>query len=260
VNDIIKILALIPARAGSKGLPGKNIKALNGMPLIAYTIREALKVSELSNVVVSTDSEGIANIAREFGAQVPFLRPQSLATDNASGIDVVFHTISHFENNNIFFDYVLLLQPTSPLRDAGDIRNAINLLKSQNCDSIIGVCESHVHPYLLRVIGSNGLLQDYASNSNKHLRRQDLEKVYQVNGAIYLTSVEVLKRKDSFYGDIVLPYIMSQDKSVDIDNEIDFELAELLFRRKLKNGFLAGGLEKQKLINYHGKDRINEKR
>lgn len=227
----MSILAVIPARGGSKGVPEKNIRELNGIPLIAHTILAAKKVNRLSKVIVSTDSEKIAEVSRHYGAEVPFIRPDYLATDTASSIDVVMHTIEYFKQTRVEFNDLILLQPTSPLRDEGDIDNSLDLYLGNKCDSVVSVCEAETNPYLFKRIDDEGTLHDFIAHDNKHMRRQDMPKLYRLNGAIYITSVRLLEEKRSFYGNVVLPYIMNSFKSIDIDNEIDFELAELFMKR-----------------------------
>ncbi|WP_069650360.1 cytidylyltransferase domain-containing protein [Caloranaerobacter ferrireducens] len=231
----MSILAIIPARGGSKGVPKKNIRKLNGIPLIAYTIIEAAKVDRLSNIIVSTDSEEIAAIAESYGANIPFIRPRHLATDTANSIDVVLHAIEHFEKKGIYYKDIMLLQPTSPLRDSKDIENCIDLYKKNICDSVISVCEAITHPYLCKKIDNKGRLEDFVLKKEKYTRRQDMPKAYQLNGAIYLTSVNVIKERKSFYGDTVMPYIMDVMKSIDIDTELDFKIAELVIKESIKN-------------------------
>lgn len=226
-------LAIIPARGGSKGLPGKNIRELGGKPLIAYSIEAALQAGNIDRVIVSTDDEKIAEVALKFGAEVPFLRPDYLSTDTAGTIDVVLHALEYFEAGGISFDNVILLQPTSPLRSSKDIKKALALFDNNKCDSVISVCEAMVHPLLLRRIGQNGLLQDFIEQRDKHVRRQDMEKVYQLNGAIYITKVGSLERNHSFYGERNIPYVMSEESSMDIDEELDLQVAELILKKNI---------------------------
>lgn len=231
----MRILAVIPAREGSKGVAKKNIKKLGGVPLIAYTIMAARKVNRLSNVIVSTDSHEIAEIAKSYGADVPFIRPKHLATDTASSVDVVLHAIDFFEKQGNHYEHIMLLQPTSPFRDDEDINNCLDIYERNTCDSVISVCEAAVHPYLCKKIDKKGSLQDFIPFKYKHLRRQDMPKAYQVNGAIYLTSAENIKKRKSFYGDVVLPYVMESIKSIDIDTNLDFKLAELIIKERIIN-------------------------
>jgi CMP-N-acetylneuraminic acid synthetase len=231
----MSILVIIPARGGSKGVLKKNIRNLNGLPLIAYTILAAKKVNDLTNIIVSTDSKEIASVSRKYGAEIPFIRPQHLATDTASGIDVIMHAIEFYESQGSYYDDVMVLQPTSPLRDDTDIKNCLEIYYKNKCDSVISVCEAQVHPYLYRIIDENGALQDFIHQDDKHMRRQDMPVVYQLNGAIYITSVKVFKERKSFYGDIVLPYVMDNIKSIDIDTELDLKVAELIMKERMKH-------------------------
>jgi CMP-N-acetylneuraminic acid synthetase len=225
-------LAVIPARGGSKGLPGKNIRDLAGKPLIAYTIEAALNADFIDRVVVSTDDTKIAEVAVKYCAEVPFLRPAELASDTAGSVDVVIHTLDFYRSKGTIFENIILLQPTSPLRDTNDIKGAFELYRGNKCDSVISVCEAMVHPLLLRTIGHEGCMKEFVEQKDKHLRRQDMEKVYQLNGAIYITAADKLIASHSFYGDANLPYIMSQENSIDIDCALDLQLAELILKNR----------------------------
>lgn len=230
----MRVLALIPARGGSKGIPGKNIRKLNGIPLIGHTIRAAKKVSRISHIVVSTDSPEIAQVAGKYGADVPFIRPDYLASDQASVIDVVIHAIEYFEKKGIYYSELVLLQPTSPLRDELDINNSLDIYLEKECDSVISVCKAQAHPFLYKTIDSNGRLQDFIPQADKHMRRQDMPVAYQLNGAIYISSVQLLKKQRNFYGRVTFPYEMDIIKSIDIDTELDFKLAELIIKERGK--------------------------
>jgi CMP-N-acetylneuraminic acid synthetase len=228
------IITIITARSGSKGLPGKNIKILAGMPLIAWSIVAAQKCSDSSRVIVSTDDNEIAAVARKYGAEVPFLRPQELASDTADSVDVVMHALDWLEEHESRCpDLVLLLQPTSPLREATDISAAITIQKKMDADSVVSVCEAVCPPQWLRSIDTiTGQLLPL-SNSQELRRRQDSPKLYQLNGAINLIKSNVLRDKRTFYPEKTYPVIMPRERSVDIDSAFDFHVSELLLRHKI---------------------------
>jgi len=225
----MEILAIIPARGGSKGVPRKNIRLLNGKPLIAYTIEEAKKSKYISKVIVSTEDDEIAKISNKYGAEI-IKRPQELAKDDTPTIDVVLHILEKLINKNIKPDIVILLQPTSPLRTFQDIDNAINLFIENNCDSVVSVCEIAHSPYWSFKI-ENGYLKPLLGEKYLKKRRQELPKVYIPNGALFIATPEVLQKYKTFYCKKTMPYIMPIERSVDIDNELDFLLAELLMQK-----------------------------
>jgi CMP-N-acetylneuraminic acid synthetase len=231
----MKILAVIPARRGSKRLPGKNIRPCCGKPLIVHTIEAALAEKDiLHRVIVSTDDPEIADISRAAGAEVPFLRPTELAGDATPSLPVIQHAARFVEKSDgVRMDWVLLLQPTSPLRTAHDIRAAIERAGKKNCTAVVSVTEAgHSHPYLMRRIEGN-LLLPFRDDQPEARRVQDFEpKAYLVNGAIYLTRRDILLEEGSLYGDVVAPYVMPRERSVDVDTEEDLLLAESLLRRR----------------------------
>ena len=225
-----KILALIPARGGSKGLPGKNIKPLLGKPLIAWTIEQAKASKYIDRIIVSTDDKEIAAVAKKYGAEVPFMRPKELATDKAKGIDVVFHAMSWFRKNekNRQYDLIMLLQPTSPLRTAEDIDKAIELLFFKKAKAIVSVCEVDHHPLWVNTLPKNGCMKNFIRKEVLNKNRQDLPTFYRLNGAIYLAYCDYLKKQKSFFGEETFAYIMPRERSIDIDSELDLKLAEIL--------------------------------
>jgi len=226
----MKILAIIPARGGSKGVKDKNIRILNGKPLIAWTIEEAKKSKCIDRLIVTTDDDRIAKIAREYGADVPFKRPAELATDTTPGIEPVLHAIKHLKAYDHYdSDYVMLLQCTSPLRNVRHIDEAIDLLLKSDADSLASVTKLEHPPHWNKVIDENGFLQDFIEyNSHKKARRQDFEDVYRLNGAIYISNTNlVMSEKNLLVGDI-FPFIMDGRESVDIDEEFNFQLAEFI--------------------------------
>lgn len=225
-----KILAIIPARSGSKGIKDKNIIDLNGKPMIAYTIEAAIKSNIFTDIIVSTDSEKYAEVSRKNGASVPFLRPGFLSEDNSNTIDMILYTLKELENQNKYYDYFMLLQPTSPLRDEIDIINSIKILFKYNANSVISVneCES---PRLMNTLDDSFNMENFIDKKyNK--RRQDLEKYYKLNGAIYLSKVDIFLKENSFYTKNSKAYIMSKRNSIDIDDYIDFKIAECILKEE----------------------------
>lgn len=227
------MLAIIPARSGSKGVPKKNIKELAGAPLISYTIKAAKKSEFITRIIVSTDSEEIADVATKYGAEVPFLRPAELATDDAKAIDVYLYTIErlNLENDEQINEFLVLL-PTSPLRNYMDIDQAIKIFKKKNADSVISVTETEYPPQWIKRISEKGVLEDYFQGMN-NLNRQEYEKTYIPNGAIYIFKYNVLKKEYNYYTDKTYPYIMPNIRSIDIDTPLDFMIAEYLIKNNL---------------------------
>ena len=220
INDRT-ILAMIPARGGSKGIKDKNITPLAGKPLITYTIEAALQSRYIDRVVVSTDSEKIASVARAAGADVPFLRPAELASDTARSIDAVLHCIRVCQG-----DIFVLLQPTSPLRTAEDIDAAIETFIAHGEKGLCSVNEIGDHPILTRMMDGDGMLQPLL-NTNSTVRRQDMPTFYHVNGAIYINRIDEINRDTSF-NDNPVGYVMPRERSVDIDTVEDLRIAEML--------------------------------
>lgn len=229
------ILAIIPARGGSKGLSRKNILPLLDKPLIAWTIEAAGKSKYIDKYIVSTDDDEIANIASSFNCEVPFLRPKHLASDEASSINVIRHSIDFFKSNGTTFNYTILLEPTSPLRDSEDIDSAIEILFSNKdrADSIVGVSKVEAtHPAFNVKIDKKGLIQPYNSKKFNILRRQDIEELYFFEGSVYISLTDVLLDKESFYHERTLPYVVPRWKSLEIDELVDLIMAEALLKKK----------------------------
>lgn len=223
------MLAIIPARGNSKGLPGKNIKLLNNKPLIAYTIEEALKSDNISRVIVSTDDQEIADIALLHGAEVPFLRPQELATDNSKSIDVYNYTIHRLnEDENLSIDSIVVLQPTSPLRQSHHIDEAIALFHEKKAESVISYCTENHPIFWHKFINSEGQFEDIF-NDDFNKNRQEIRKTYYPNGAIYVFSAELLNQ-GKYYSEKSYAYIMNHRHSVDIDTIEDFRYCEYLMQ------------------------------
>ncbi len=224
---MIDVLALVTARGGSKGVPRKNVRPLQGRPLIAWTIDEARAATSVARVVVSTDDEEIATIAAGCGAEVPFMRPKEHAGDASSHIDVLVHAIEWFERNEGYRpEYILTMQPTSPLRTVQDIEAACLIAEANGADAVVGVEETHHHPFLVRMIGSNGKLEEFVQTDISYLRRQDLPPAYVVNGAIFLNRRDSLLRDRTFEPVGTYPYVMPSDRSLQIDTPWDWFLIE----------------------------------
>lgn len=227
-HDPFRVLGLVTARGGSKGLPGKNLRSLQGKPLITWTIEAAMLSGVLGRVVVSTDDSGIADVARRAGADVPFIRPAPLAGDASPHIDVVLHAVDVLQAQGDTVSHVLLLQPTSPLRNAGDIRRAVALAREHPGRSVVGVSEAPVHPHHLYTLGAAGTLVPILPPREGYVRRQDLERVWAVNGALYLNPVTTLRDTRRFVPEGSMPLVIPPSRSVDIDTEDDLRLAEFL--------------------------------
>lgn len=220
-----RVLALIPARGGSKRLPRKNILPLAGIPLIAWTIDAALKSKYIDRVVVSTDDEEIMCVSKQFGAEAPFVRPVELASDTATSTDVVLHALNFFKND---FDVIVLLQPSSPLREESDIDRAIEQLVSQDANGIVSVSECEHTPLWSNTLPADGNMSSFITKDALK-RSQDLKTFYRLNGAIYCYKTDYfIANQGGSYADGVYACIMKKEKSVDIDDITDFKFAEFL--------------------------------
>jgi len=217
-----KVLALIPARGGSKGIINKNIIDLCGKPLIAYTIEAAVKSRYIDDVVVTTDSRRIAEVALEYGAQVPFLRPEALASDTSKTIDAVLHAISTLENQGKKYDILVLLQPTQPLRNEDDIDSSLELCVEKK-GGVVSVSEVGDHPILIRQIDEDGILNKMLAVDST-VRRQDMPTYYRVNGCVYVNDISEVN-EDLSFNDNRIPYVMPRERAVDIDEPVDLCVA-----------------------------------
>ena len=224
----MKNIAIIPARSGSKGLPDKNIKMLSGKPLIAWSIEAAISSGVYDEVMVSTDSEKYADIARSFGAKVPFLRSAEASSDTSSSWDAVREVILKYQELGQNFDTFTLLQPTSPHRSADDIKGSFAQMMNKNCRTIVSVCETEDSPYTCNTLPESMSMQDFFIEEYKNTRRQDLPKCYRLNGAIYLSKVDDFLKDGDIYASDCYAYIMDGQRSVDIDTDLDFKIAQLL--------------------------------
>jgi len=220
-------LAVIPARGGSKGIPGKNIIKVQGKPLIQYTIDAAMKSKYLDCIFVSTDDEIIAEVALRGGAEVPFLRPSNLALDASKTIDVLVHVIDELKKQGERYDFLVLLQPTQPLRQSFHIDEAIEQICDNGFKDIIGVSKVREHPILMRNIDGEGYLENLLDVTST-VRRQDFPEVFKVNGAIYINKIDELFNENLSLNDNKIPYIMDSKYDLDIDTYSDIRIFEAL--------------------------------
>lgn len=229
-------LGLIPARKGSKRLPHKNILNLNGKPLLAWTVEAAVNSKYIDEVIISTDDLKIAEIGKKFGAKVPFLRPTNFATESSSSVELVVHAVDYYKKKlKKKFDYVVLLQPTSPLRDSHDIDNAIEYLAAKKADAVISLSEIEHSLTRSNILPENLSLVNFIGKEFKDKRNQDLPKYFTPNGAIYIHKTSVfLKEQTFFIRRNIFGFIMPIEKSVDIDTKLDFDRAELLMKQSVK--------------------------
>lgn len=224
-----RILALIPARGGSKGIKNKNIIDLCGKPLVSYSIESGKRSNYIDDVVVTTDSNEIADVAKKFNAWVPFMRPRSLASDTSKTIDCVLHAVHTLETMGHYYDLCILLQPTQPLRTTEDIDKSIHTFFEYKCESLLSVSPVNDAPILIRQLNKDGTLT-HLINQTSTVRRQDMLPYYVVNGCIYINKIEDLCESTSF-NDNKTAFIMSKDHSVDIDNPSDLDLAKYYMRQ-----------------------------
>ncbi len=224
-----RVLAIIPARGGSKGIKDKNIYPLCGKPLIAYSIEAAKRSVFVDEVLVSTDSAIIADVAKKYGASVPFLRPTELASDTAKSIDAIVHAIETLRKEGKVFDILILLQPTSPLRITEDIDGSLSTFVRKSYKSLVSISEVNDNPILIRTIDNDGELRRLL-NTDSSVRRQDMEKYYRVNGSIYINLMSEININTSF-NDNIIPYIIPQERAVDIDELKDLAVAEYYITR-----------------------------
>ncbi|MBN2458161.1 acylneuraminate cytidylyltransferase family protein [Candidatus Woesearchaeota archaeon] len=230
----IRVLAVVPARGGSKGIPKKNIIELNGKPLIAWTIEAGKQTTYIDRMIVSTDSKEIAEVAKRFKADVPFIRPDYLSSDTASSVDVLLHAIDYLEEKGEIYDYIMLLEPTSPLRTTEDIEKSIEMLESNtDAESIVGVAKAESsHPLFSVTITDSGFIRPFSGEELKHIRRQDIKDVYFLEGTIYTSKIDALRKRKTFYHERTLPYIVERYKQFEVDEETDLVCIEALMRYK----------------------------
>lgn len=230
------IVGLIPARGGSKGIPGKNIAPCAGRPLLAYTADAALQAKSLSRTILSTDDEAIARVGRELGLEVPFMRPAELGSDTASSLSVITHALDWLETHGTAVEAIVLLQPTSPFRTAAQIDEAVALFRETGAETVVSVVEvpHRFHPRALMDV-KDGFLHSWKSNGEMVLRRQDMPVLYARNGPAILVLRPSQVRAGVLYGSRTVAYAMSAKDSLDVDTLDDLELAEFLFYRRRIN-------------------------
>lgn len=222
-------IAIIPARGGSKRLPQKNILDLLGKPLIVWSIEAALKSKYIDEVIVTSDDPQILKIAKENGANI-LQRPNSLASDTATTFDAVKHLL----DNTKFFDFLVLLQPTSPLRNSKHIEEAIEMGELKQADAIVSVCEMDHSPLWSNTLPVNGSMDNFLRDDIKNKRSQDLEKYYRINGALYICKIKPFLKEESFFLEKKsFSFIMNRTDSIDIDEKIDFKIAEILMKENI---------------------------
>ena len=230
-----RILALIPARGGSKGVSRKNVRLVSGKPLIAYTIEIAMAAKHLFHrVIVSTDDEEISAVSRKYGAETPFIRPDELSGDMVPTLPVAQHAIRFVEQqDDILLDWVFILQPTDPFRTVEDLEKGLELALSGPCDSVISVVRVYeTHPVFMKRIKDNQLI-NFGVEAPEGTRRQDCEPpAYMSNGAVYLTRRDVIMEQNSIWGTVTRPYIMPAERSINVDSELDLKLIEVLMKEK----------------------------
>ena len=220
------ILAIIPARGGSKGVSRKNIRNVAGKPLLAWTIVEATKSKYIDRVILSSEDSEIIRVAEEWGCEVPFVRPIELAQDDTPGIEPVIHAIQSLQD----YDYVVLLQPTSPLRTYTDIDACLELCIKSQSSSCVSVTEPDKSPYWMFKLTSDKKLRPLIESGELACRRQDLQKVYAVNGAVYVSDCTYLLKEKSLIGNDTIAYEMPRERSLDIDTEFDLKICEIIMR------------------------------
>lgn len=225
-----KNLAIIPARSGSKGLRNKNIKLLNGKPLLAYTIEAAQASGVFDEIMVSTDSKQYAEIAKEWGASIPFLRKEGLSSDTASTWDVVRSVLMEYRKKGIEYDTVCVLQPTSPLRNSEDIIEGYRLKEVKSAKAIVSVCEMDHSPLWSNVLPENKSMSKFIRKEVVKTPRQELPMYYRINGAIYILDREKIEEGDKIYSEHCFAYVMPKERSIDIDDKIDFLMVESILK------------------------------
>lgn len=230
----MKHLAVIPARSGSKGLKDKNIRNLNGKPLLAYTIEAAKNSGIFDEIIVSTDSAEYAEIAKIWGANVPFLRSNDLSNDIASSWDVVKDVINRCKKLGSEFETVTLLQPTSPLRTSEDIIEGYKIMKKKDANLVVGVCEMDHSPLWANTLPDSHSLEEFIKPEVAKVPRQSIPKYYRINGALYIVKVDYFLQTADIYSNRSFASIMRKENSVDIDNQIDFKFAEVLLNQNSK--------------------------
>jgi CMP-N,N'-diacetyllegionaminic acid synthase len=228
MNKNKTFLAIIPARGGSKRLPRKNVLDLCGKPLIAWSIEAGLKSKYIDKLIVTSDDEDILSISKKYGSDI-IKRPEELSNDTATTFDALKHTIDNLEK----YDYIVLLQPTSPLRNEKHLDESIELLEQKNADAVISVCEMDHSPLWCNTLPENGSMQTFLKEEVLNKRSQDLDKYFRLNGAIYICKMDkFLNNKGFFLKENIYAYLMSKENSTDIDDEFDFLMTEYIMKYK----------------------------
>ncbi len=232
----MKNIAIITARSGSKGLKDKNIKMLKGKPLLAYTIEAAKKSGLFDEIMVSTDSNKYADIARQWGANVPFLRSERLSNDTTSSWDVIKEVLEEYKSMGHDFDTVALLQPTSPLRTSDDIVEGYKVMEEKAANFVVGVCEMDHSPLWANTLPENHSMENFIRPEVVKMPRQSIPTYYRINGALYIITTNCLFKTDDIYSEKCYALIMDKSKSIDIDDEMDFLFAEAILTNNEKEG------------------------
>lgn len=230
----MRTLGVIPARGGSKGIPGKNLAPLAGLPLLQYTIRASQGSRHLTRTILSSDDPEILSVGRALGVEVPFVRPKELATDTASSVTVVLHALKFVEETEAGrYDFVCLLQPTCPLRTASDIDNAIEMLAQSDADAVVSLSRvEEPHPMKMMLVSDQVIHPLFPDKWHEHLRRQELPPVFSLNGGIYCVRRETLLDHNSLWGKKTLAYTMPADRSINIDSIHDLKTAEAIISER----------------------------
>jgi N-acylneuraminate cytidylyltransferase/CMP-N,N'-diacetyllegionaminic acid synthase len=227
-----RILALIPARGGSKGLKRKNIRLLSGRPLVAWAIEQAKGSGYIDRIVVTTDDSRIAAVSRRYGADVPFMRPRKLATDSSRGMDVILHALDRVEGSGDKYDVFIYLQPTSPLRSSKDCDKAIELFFSKKAKAVISVCKCEHLPLQANTLPWDGNMKDFLDPSVVNKNRQEFPEFYRMNGAIFMADCGYIRKGHNFFGNKTFAYVMPKERSVDINDDMDLEFAKFMLKRR----------------------------
>lgn len=227
-----KTLAIIPARSGSKGVKDKNIKILNNKPLISYTIDAAKKCKFIDYVFVSTDSKKYADISKNFGANVPFLRSKKNSSDNSKSLDVIIEVLDNFKKQGMIFDIVILLQPTSPLRNVDDIVKSYNLFFEKKAKAVVSVNKINHPPHWSNTLPNDLSMTNFIDVKHVNKTRQGFSDYFSLNGAIFICKTSILESNLNIFKDGTFAYVMEKKNSIDIDSEFEFEIAELLIQKK----------------------------